>query len=273
MIGYGAVATVRFPRIPPSPVHNSTPGHDVHIRRGSTSSSETDVTESRNSLETDQRRLRRLVRCWPTPTRTSPRFHGVGSTVWVPRRGSRPVTNAELDIATPSHGAVTSGQLGKPNNDTRLPPRTVVQTNKACPEARLFPVTRCMLFGLEGPVNRSAGVMPSTVRPGRFLDDAVLVGTSASTGRHVESVGRRGAGRVLVGGRFLDGAVPRRRGSSTARCWPRTQQHGSPATVAAWSARSASTEEGDSTSDSEIDARPPRIALNASGVDQWAFGQ
>jgi hypothetical protein len=37
--------------------------------------------------------------------------------------------------------------------------------------------------------------------------------------------------------------------------------------------RSASTEEGDSTSDSEIDARPPRIAYNASGVDQWAFGQ
>jgi hypothetical protein len=118
---------------------------------------------------------------------------------------------AELDIATrhtlgghatpgaatnaeprPGRGAVTSGQLGKPNNDTRLPPRTVVPTNKACPEARLFPVTQACFFGSEGPANRSADVVSSTVRPGRFLDDAVLASTSASTGRHVESVGRRG---------------------------------------------------------------------------------
>jgi hypothetical protein len=76
-----------------------------------------------------------------------------------PRRAA---TNTDPDIATRhalgGHGAVhvrprtpnstsprpatvrfTSGQLGLPNKDASLPSRTVVQTNKACPEARLFP--------------------------------------------------------------------------------------------------------------------------------------
>jgi hypothetical protein len=47
--------------------------------------------------------------------------------------------------------------------------------------------------------------MPSTVRPGRFLDDAVLVGNVQNSTAKLD-----GAGRVLVGGRFLDGAVRRR---------------------------------------------------------------
>jgi hypothetical protein len=96
------------------------------------------------------------MRCWPNSTPTSPRDTRWAATVWVPRCGFHGVS---------STARFTSGQLGKPNNDTRLPPRTVVRTNKACPEARLFPVTRSMLFGLEGPANRSADVQafaPST---------------------------------------------------------------------------------------------------------------
>jgi len=71
--------------------------------------------------------------------------HGVGSTVWVPRCEFHGVS---------STARFTSGQLGKPNNDTRLPPRTVVPTNKACPEARLFPVTLDSFFCQEVPFGR-----------------------------------------------------------------------------------------------------------------------
>jgi len=106
--------------------------------------------------------------------------HGAMSTARCPRCGSRPATNAE---PRPGRGAVTPGQLGKPNNDTRLPPRMVVQTNKACPEARLFPVTRCMLFNSEGPVNDSAGVRAEHTCPLRQLRRLNIATLTVSTGQ------------------------------------------------------------------------------------------
>jgi len=112
-------------------------------------------------------------------------------------------------------------------------------------------------IGRRYALDRAARAVPRRRGAGQY------VGLDGSARR----IGRSARCRSRPGRR----SVPRRRGSSTTRCWPRTQQHGSPATVTSWSARSASTEEGDSTSDSEIDARPPRIAYNASGVDQWAF--
>jgi hypothetical protein len=126
------------------------------------------------------------------------------------------------------------GQLGKPNNDTRLPPRMVVPTNKACPEARLFPRHAKHAF--------------------RFGRTREQIGRRYALDRAARAVPRRRGAGQYVG---LDGSA--RRIGRSARCRSRPGR------------RSASTEEGDSTSDSEIDARPPRIALNASGFDQWAF--
>jgi hypothetical protein len=92
------------------------------------------------------------------------------------------------------------------------------QQIKPAPKRGCSPVTQACFFGLEGPANRSADVMPSTVRPGRFLDDAVPIGNVQNS--------------TLAA-------------TNSARCWSVTR--------------------------AEIDARPPRIAYNASGVDQWAF--
>jgi hypothetical protein len=169
------------------------------------------------------------VRCWPNSTR-----HRHATHAGRPRCGSRPAVRfTPGHERRTGHGAVTSGQLGKPNNDTRLPPRTVVRTNKACPEARLFPVTQACFFGLEGPANRSAD-MPTV----GFDQD----GTTAVTNRRVAG-GGRAARPGRVAGHKLDGSarcrsrpgrrsVPRRRGAgrlpaqnstlaatNSTRCW------------------------------------------------------
>jgi hypothetical protein len=81
----------------------------------------------------------------------------------------------------------------------------------------------------------------------------------------VESVGRRGAGRVLVGAvGSLDDAVLAT--NATAR-FPGHGPGRGRRVAATNSTRCRSVTRA------ELDARPPRIAYNASGVDQWAFGQ
>jgi hypothetical protein len=196
---------------------------DSTSSRGSTSSSETDVTESRNSLELDQRRLCRSMRCWPNSTRTSPRAGRPQTPTPTSPRDTRWAATVRFHVRPrtpnstsprPATVRFTSGQLGKPNNDTRLPQERLFKQIKPAPKRGYSPSRKHAFSVWKDPrtdrqtlcLDRAARAVPRRRGAGQY------VGLDGSARR----IGRSARCRSRPGRR----SVPRRRGSSTTRCWP-----------------------------------------------------